>query len=184
MSDGCGLSRREILAVAAGGVAGAVLAPLTVKGAATRPAPGASSGAPEATPVTPKSAADGWLTTVKPADIADNTFRPITDQPIVLARNGDELYALSTKCTHMGCAVAPQPPRAVPEGKAPELACPCHGGHFSLSGANTKGPKNSPPTLKPLARYPLRLNKDGLIEVNPAAPVDPQAPGAVLTLKT
>ncbi len=185
-NDGHDLSRRDILAVAAAGVAGATLAPLTLHAAAPRTGRGApGAGAPEATPVTGKTVAgaDGWLATVKPAEIADNTFRPISDQPIVLARKGDQVYALSTRCTHKGCAVKPQPANAVPPGKDPELVCPCHQSHFSLTGADVKGPNGAAPTLRPLARYALRLNKDGLIEVNSSAPVDGQGADTVVTLK-
>lgn len=53
------------------------------------------------------------------------------------------LVALSTTCTHLGCAVSWNPGRKA-------FLCPCHGGVYAEDGRVLSGP---PP--RPLARYPL-----------------------------
>jgi nitrite reductase/ring-hydroxylating ferredoxin subunit len=129
-------------------------------------APGAGSG-------------DGtWIKTIKPADLADKSAQAIMDDTrktqTILARDGKSVIALSPKCTHKGCTV-----KVVP---ATELACPCHGAEFDFSGKNTSGPHKSPATLAGLARFALRLNADGVIEVDVSQPVDAASDKATLTL--
>lgn len=66
---------------------------------------------------------------------------PDDQLPIFLRRvNGSEFVALSTRCTHRGCQV---------EAGANQLACPCHGSVFSLTGERLQGPAE-----RPLLRYP------------------------------
>jgi Rieske Fe-S protein len=57
----------------------------------------------------------------------------------VLTRLADrELVAYSQKCTHLSCAVIPDPGRGA-------LRCPCHDGLFDLrSGKPTAGPPRRP----------------------------------------
>jgi Rieske Fe-S protein len=199
MSDRQDLSRRTLLGAAAAGIASLpLLADAAVPkggakgGASTErtptsepaPRPGMAGGAggpggPPArvTGIPSTKSADGWIVTKKAADIADKSFVAVADQPFVLSRKGDEIFALSTKCTHRGCAVKPQGDGTSPAGKDAELACPCHKAQFSLTGAVTK-----PPATKPLARYKLRLNPQGIVEVDTAA-VDGQGPDTVVTIK-
>jgi Rieske Fe-S protein len=50
----------------------------------------------------------------------------------------DELVAFSQKCTHLSCAVIPQPEQN-------QLHCPCHEGYFDLrSGRPIAGPPTRP----------------------------------------
>ena len=65
----------------------------------------------------------------------------------VLVRLSDaEFVAYNQKCTHLSCAVIPQPERGV-------LHCPCHEGYFDLrSGRPTAGPPS-----RPLARIALEI---------------------------
>jgi Rieske Fe-S protein len=64
---------------------------------------------------------------------------PGDHDPCVLTRLGErELVAYSQKCTHLSCAVIPEPVRGV-------LACPCHEGLFDLrSGRPIAGPPRRP----------------------------------------
>jgi nitrite reductase/ring-hydroxylating ferredoxin subunit len=57
----------------------------------------------------------------------------------VLVRLGDrDLVAYSQKCTHLSCAVIPEPEKG-------RLHCPCHEGFFDLrSGTPTAGPPRRP----------------------------------------
>ncbi|MGV3709105.1 MAG: ubiquinol-cytochrome c reductase iron-sulfur subunit [Gemmatimonas sp.] len=65
---------------------------------------------------------------------------PDDQLPVFLRRvNENEFVALSTKCTHRGCQV---------ESAGNQLACPCHGSVFSLTGERLQGPAELP-----LARY-------------------------------
>lgn len=56
--------------------------------------------------------------------------------PIIVVRSSDtEATAFSSKCPHMGCAVAPA------EGGV--LLCPCHNSKFDMQGNVTGGPAKS-----------------------------------------
>lgn len=56
---------------------------------------------------------------------------------ILIARHAaDSFTALSTRCTHQGCAV-----REPANGK---IVCPCHGSQFNLTGGVLQGPASQP----------------------------------------
>lgn len=66
------------------------------------------------------------------------------DRCVLVRLSETELVAYNQKCTHLSCAVIPQPERGV-------LHCPCHEGDFDLrSGRPTAGPPS-----RPLARIVL-----------------------------
>lgn len=50
---------------------------------------------------------------------------------VVLFRDAEGVYAISTVCTHLGCIV-----KSTPEG----FDCPCHGSRFAPDGSVVKGP--------------------------------------------
>jgi cytochrome b6-f complex iron-sulfur subunit len=59
---------------------------------------------------------------------------------VVLFRDAEGVYAISSVCTHLGCLV-----KSTPDG----FECPCHGSEFAMDGAVTKGPAPQPlPWLK------------------------------------
>ena len=66
----------------------------------------------------------------------------------------DQIIALSTVCTHLGCT-----PNWL-EGEQ-KFKCPCHGSGFYKSGVNFEGP-----APRPLERHGLRLAPDGMLEVD------------------
>lgn len=71
---------------------------------------------------------------------------PDEQLPILLRRVSDtEFVALSTKCTHRGCQV---------ENAGTQLACPCHGSVFSLTGERLQGPAD-----RPLTRFPVSADE-------------------------
>jgi len=70
-------------------------------------------------------------------------YREEVEKVLYLRRKGDEVLALSSECTHLGCPV-----RYKKDKK--HFACPCHGGVFNLEGERIEGP---PP--RPLDRYPI-----------------------------
>ncbi len=71
-----------------------------------------------------------------------------------IVRNGGEIYALSTTCTHLGCT----PNWLEREGK---FKCPCHGSGFKISGVNFEGP-----APRPLERWAIGIADDGQLVVD------------------
>ena len=70
---------------------------------------------------------------------------------IYVARTGDGLYALSPRCTHLGCFVSW-------DAEKNEFACPCHGGRYDIAGNVIEGP---PPA--PLLRLPYKIEEGFLL---------------------
>jgi nitrite reductase/ring-hydroxylating ferredoxin subunit len=70
-------------------------------------------------------------------------YREEVEKVIYLRRTGDQVLALSSECTHLGCPVRYQE-------DTKQFACPCHGGIFDLEGRRLEGP---PP--RPLSRYTI-----------------------------
>ena len=50
-----------------------------------------------------------------------------------IRRDGDRIFALSSICPHLGCAIAWSPAHK-------QFECPCHDSAFAVSGARIKGP--------------------------------------------
>lgn len=67
---------------------------------------------------------------------------------IVVRTSATEVVALSSVCTHAGCAVKFVPGRD-------DLECPCHGSTFALDGRVTHGP-----AATPLAAFAAALDGD------------------------
>jgi cytochrome b6-f complex iron-sulfur subunit len=65
-----------------------------------------------------------------------------------------QLFALSNICTHLGCI-----PNWLPAEK--KFKCPCHGSGYYQSGINFEGP-----APRPLERYKIALNAEGIIKVD------------------
>lgn len=63
----------------------------------------------------------------------------------------DEVRALSSTCTHLGCRVSW-------DSSTEQLRCPCHGGVYDRTGAVVAGP---PPA--PLDTLPTRLDGDQVL---------------------
>jgi nitrite reductase/ring-hydroxylating ferredoxin subunit len=76
---------------------------------------------------------------------------------VLLVRRGDEVFALTDECPHLGCSLA----AGRLDGGA--ISCPCHGSRFRLAdGAVLQGPSAYPATV-----LEARL-RDGRIEVRRA----------------
>lgn len=73
-----------------------------------------------------------------------------------IVRNGQAIYALFARCTHLGCT----PNWFADQGR---FKCPCHGSNFSLEGDVVAGP-----APQPLFRASIRLAADGQILVDTA----------------
>lgn len=70
------------------------------------------------------------------------------DDCILVRRRSGELVAYSQKCTHLACAVQPDP-------ASDRLHCPCHEGWFDLA---TGAPVAGPPK-RPLPRIRLEVRR-------------------------
>jgi Rieske Fe-S protein len=68
------------------------------------------------------------------------------DDCVLIRTANDRVLAYSQKCTHLSCAVVPEPERQV-------IHCPCHHGYFDLS---TGRPIAGPPR-RPLPRITLEI---------------------------
>lgn len=81
---------------------------------------------------------------VSPGDVVE--FRYPADEPCLLIRLKDGgLVAYRQSCTHLDCAVVPQP-------ELDQLRCPCHNGYFEIKeGRPTAGPPRRPLPLVKLA---------------------------------
>jgi len=66
----------------------------------------------------------------------------------------DELYALQSICTHLGC-----PPNWLAGEQ--KFKCPCHGSGFYITGVNFEGP-----APRPLERFKISLADDGQILID------------------
>jgi cytochrome b6-f complex iron-sulfur subunit len=69
-------------------------------------------------------------------------------------RGRQQISALGTACTHLGCITIWQPAER-------RFKCPCHGSGFTPEGINCEGP-----APRPLERYAIRIADDGQLEVD------------------
>jgi nitrite reductase/ring-hydroxylating ferredoxin subunit len=154
-----GITRREALgelAIAAGAIACAA------GGCTSQPSSESSSHGHVTGPVDvgtiaelPTTLSDGWS--------RSNGF--------LLVRQGDQVYALSSECTHKHCTV---------RASNGAIRCPCHGAAFDLAGNVTKGPAD-----EPLPRVWIERNDAGRIIVDASRAVEPDAiarPGGFIDL--
>jgi succinate dehydrogenase / fumarate reductase, iron-sulfur subunit len=94
------------------------------------------------------------LTENEPTPVTVRVSRPdgftqsVERYVVFLVKSGDNVTALSSTCTHLGCRVSWDP-------EAKQLKCPCHGGAYDRTGAVIAGP---PPS--PLATLTTRVDGD------------------------
>ncbi len=99
-----------------------------------------------------------------PSDFADG-ITYIEARRLFIRRSGNQFYAMSAICTHLGCTVKPE--AGVTQGSS-EFHCPCHGSRYRDDGTNYAGP-----APRPLERYRLEVAPDdGQVLVDSGAPVD------------
>ena len=65
-------------------------------------------------------------------DYPTGTVRVFDDENVIVFRDNDGMYAISTVCTHLGCIVT--------RADNGEFECPCHGSKFRSDGKVAKGP--------------------------------------------
>lgn len=79
---------------------------------------------------------------------ADGVTDVIDRRVVYLVRHGDEVRALDSTCTHLGC-------RTRFNAESKRIECPCHGGMYDATGQVIGGP---PPS--PLQTLPTRVEDD------------------------
>ncbi|MGE0865701.1 MAG: ubiquinol-cytochrome c reductase iron-sulfur subunit [Vicinamibacterales bacterium] len=79
---------------------------------------------------------------------SDGASETVDRRVVYLVKTGEELYALDSTCTHLGC-------RTKFNADSGHIECPCHGGVYDTRGNVVSGP---PPT--PLAQVPVRVEHD------------------------
>jgi len=78
-------------------------------------------------------------------------FQDLRGKDLMIVRTGEhEVKAMSTSCTHLGCAVHW-------EKEKQEFYCPCHAGRFDKDGNVLAGP---PPA--PLETYKVEIQGDNV----------------------
>lgn len=95
----------------------------------------------------------------KPDDFPPGTKLALEDQRICVVRDGNQMAAISTTCTHLGCIVSPT---------GTGFSCPCHGSRYDQDGNVTGGP-----APKALAWYKVTLAPNGELEVDKDAEIEP-----------
>ncbi len=70
-----------------------------------------------------------------PEQYSPGSETAFAEENLVLFRDDDDFYAISTTCTHLGCAVA---------RSSSGFACPCHGSRFDNKGNVLAGPAPRP----------------------------------------
>jgi Rieske Fe-S protein len=81
----------------------------------------------------------------------DGYTETVERQVVFLVKSGDNVKALSSTCTHLGCRVSW-------DAEAKQLKCPCHGGVYDRTGAVISGP---PPA--PLPSLSTRIDGDQVL---------------------
>lgn len=95
----------------------------------------------------------------KPDDYPSGTRMAIDTKRICIVRENNQIAAISTTCTHLGCIIGTS---------ETGFACPCHGSRFDFDGNVVGGP-----APKPLPWYQVQLAPNGELEVDKNVEVTP-----------
>jgi ubiquinol-cytochrome c reductase iron-sulfur subunit len=181
---GAGISRRKLIAGAAGTAGVALGAAALVPAASLGPRVG------DAIRATPwhrgRRVVDSDGAPVRAEEISEGTFltafpegasRTELSAPLIVVRVGvdeldlpaarragapDGILAFSKICTHAGCAVSMyREPLYGPTAPAPALICPCH---YSTFDPRRGGEVTFGPAGRPLPQLPLQINAGGELE--------------------
>jgi nitrite reductase/ring-hydroxylating ferredoxin subunit len=103
-----------------------------------------------------------WTATMALDELAEHRGARVSfeEQPVMLYRDGDRIWAIGARCTHQGAPLD----RGIVKvgGSLVTVTCPAHGSMFNLeSGAVVRGPAPAP-----VVSYEVRIT-DGTIEMRP-----------------
>ncbi|MFA5515432.1 MAG: Rieske (2Fe-2S) protein [Desulfuromonadales bacterium] len=85
----------------------------------------------------PEAPAGQAVLRLKKAEVPPDGALVFRQARVAVLRAGEDIYALSLACTHLGCTVTVTPT---------ELVCPCHGSAFARTGEALRGPASAPLT--------------------------------------
>ncbi len=115
----------------------------------------------------PTTGFGGKVRTIPPSAVPETGAVEVLAAKSHLVRIEGELFALSEKCTHLGCRV----PYCESSNR---FECPCHGSVFNRAGELLTGP--SP---RGLDRHPTEIGEDGLIYIDTGTKIDGASPGTI-----
>jgi Rieske Fe-S protein len=90
-------------------------------------------------------------------------------QPVVVIRDADGVYAMTTICTHQQCDISQSGSISTAA-----LSCGCHGSQFDIDGNVTSGPARLP-----LDHFAVTIDDQGNITVQAGEVVAPDTRAAV-----
>ena len=111
---------------------------------------------------TESEAAEGWTVVGAAADLPEGEAVEVAIEgdEVLLYRRGEQLLAISNRCTHQGAPLHEGPVKSM--GSIVTVTCPAHGSMFSLNdGRVMRGP-----AMHPVAAYEVRI-RDEQVEVRP-----------------
>ncbi|HTS38966.1 MAG TPA: Rieske 2Fe-2S domain-containing protein [Xanthobacteraceae bacterium] len=113
---------------------------------------------------------DGWIAVGPPLSIPDKGARIVAaprGERIAVFRDGSQIGALTNLCAHQNGPLG--------EGRIIDgcVTCPWHGYQYRLADGCAP-----PPFSEKLVTYPVRLNPDGIVEVDPR-PLPPGTAAAI-----
>ena len=88
------------------------------------------------------------------ADLAEGTIKPLPRYKLIIFRDNEGIYAISSECTHLGCTLSFNK-----DGQ--KFQCPCHGSSFSKDGAVQRGPAD-----EGLPWFSVEVDAQGKIKVD------------------
>jgi len=94
----------------------------------------------------------------RPEDYPPGARIALEARRICIVRDGNQMAAISTTCTHLGCIVS---------SSETGFACPCHGSRYDQDGNVTAGP-----APRALPWYRLDLAPNGELEVDKDAEIE------------
>lgn len=103
---------------------------------------------------------DGWIAALPLAELPDGAPVRVNVEgaDVLLARDGDRLFAIANRCTHQGAPLSKGPLRF--SGSLFTATCPVHGSQFALdSGRVMRGP-----ATRPVTAYDVRVS-EGMIQI-------------------
>ena len=100
----------------------------------------------------PKLKQQKLLRRVKKKDLPGGGALVFRERQIAVIKQGKEIYALNTACTHLGCTV---------NATAKGFICPCHGSAFTVGGQVLRGPAE-----RPLPRLTVKEQGDHILILN------------------
>ena len=108
---------------------------------------------------------DDWTPALALDELSDRrpTMATVDGTQVLLVRNGQDVFAIGNRCSHMGAPLARGPVTFA--GSLRTVRCPLHGSTFDLSnGKVMKGP-----ATEPVPAFETRVT-DGTVEIRTTPP--------------